>query len=599
MTSARKVSRSVHDLFGDFSDFSLGDSKMEAIRNLGISRSLTKMTANQSRFLKRNQIEERNLFPKESPFLRGGPRPSSSSRPLTTTSQTRASAALLRLAQIETKIRNRQAQRGLSDTDSDLKTLDASLPKGLAEVPTRSTAEPSSQKYAHETPASESQVQSGSGCRFLKKKEPPKATAQEARLGKEPNLLTPQLEDPVKTLDSPDSDEEEMTALLGSLMESSRERETRGNQCFTSLKISEKTQVKVFSTPGSRGPASGTSVRSGKSGRTKLRSSPRRSNTRPTESLSEPYSDSLNDFRLHILSLEDLAPAMCEKSDLEEEGEGARWVQPSHPSSQAEGTAQQGWPTCTRASSAVLLDSKQGPLTESEVSERLSTTSSTPSSPPPSQVAPASSESSASWEGQQSLPTESLAYSEDFEASPVLTASETTGSSQVSLDRTSETLSESSSWERNRPPQTTKGSRKWDQEVTRVVVKETAVQTLDPAFTYRWSEVAGVAAISPALGGTYVDPTPVASHVVSADAIEALTAHSPAMLVLNDLLRRQLTLTQQFLEANRHLHTSLLASLDQDSFHYHTLEEAKEYIRCHKPAPLTLEDALEQVRKEP
>ncbi|KAB1259125.1 uncharacterized protein Cadr_000025570, partial [Camelus dromedarius] len=282
--------------------------------------------------------------------------------------------------------------------------------------------------------------------------------------------------------------------------------------------------------------------------------------------LSDVESDlqtSEGNFRINILSLDDLAPAVSEKSDLELEKGG------------------QGEKASSKSPWA------GDPASGSEISERLSERSAS------------GTEGLGSASQEPAASAGSSAYSEDFEESPSPTASESLAHSEGSPDRTLATLSEFSvSLKTDLPPPTPKSQKKRARAVTRVVVRETAVQTLGPAFTYEWSEAAGVAAIGPALGGTYVDPTPITSHVVSADTIEALTAHSPAACALNDVLKQQLSLTQQFIEASRHLHASLLRSLDQDSFHYHTLEETKEYIRQHRPAPLTMEEALEEAKKE-
>ncbi|XP_027942873.1 uncharacterized protein C19orf44 homolog isoform X2 [Eumetopias jubatus] len=629
MASIRRTGHPARNVFGDFSDISLEDSKMEEIRTLKISRSLTKIAPAHSRFLKGNQTVgvEHSLL-REKAVVEGGHK-LSSGRPPTTASKLRASAALTKLAQIETKIMNRKAKMDLSDMESDLKTSEDSLPERTDTVLPRSTVKLSphsldetSQKQAWEVSMAESNARNGRVSRFLKRREPRvENTFPKAHFGKERNFQTPKEKKPTRKLDSPDSDEEEMKELLGSLLESPREKETYTNRCFGSPKVSEKEQTKLSSDqiptrprilslpseelsspksfrtsplPASQSadgtlrsvrsrahssqthtsgdtaaptaplPITGTSPESASMVRHDKSSSPGRSEAGPCdESLSEAADDSLNDFRINLLSLDDLAPAVSENSDLEQKKEGQR----EKASSQS-----------PRAG---------GPPTGSEVSECLS-------EPSVSSAGPEGASSPRPKSQEPTASTVSSAYSEDFE-----TASESRVHSEESPDRTPDTLSDfSASLQPDLPLPTLKPWKKQVRDVTRVLMKETAVQTLEPAFTYQWAEGAGIAAIGPALGGAYVDPVPIASHVVSADSIEALTAYSPAVLALNDMLKQQLSLTQQFVEASRHLHGSLLQSLDRDSFHYHTLEETKQYIRHHRPAPLSMEDALEEVKKE-
>ncbi|KAL2763329.1 uncharacterized protein WCI35_028777 [Daubentonia madagascariensis] len=503
MALGRKGSRPVCNIFGDFSDISLDDSKMEEIRNLKIGRSLTKIAPSHSRFLKRNQsMGEKHLLLNENTILGSGPR-LASGRPPTTASKVRANAALTKLAQIESRIMNRKVQMNLSDTDSDAKTTDAGLSKRADEMPPRRTVELSSQntgktsqKQARELPITESNAQNSKITRFLKKKEPPVANiSPEAPVGKERTFQTPKYKEHARKFDSPDSDEEEMKALLGSLMESSSVEKTSTNQGFTSAKVSEKEQIQLFSKESAQ--------------REKLSS----------KKLSRAKASARQDT--------------------------PRRAQARSSASQAKATS---------------VDGDEGLPTESEISEHLSASS----------ASAAQQDCASSMRSSSEAPTVSTVnstYSEDFETSPSPMASEPTAHSKESLDRTLDSLSEcSSSLKTDLVPQTPKSQKKWGRGVTRVLVKETAVQTPDPAFAYQWTK--------------------------------ALTAYSPAVLALNDMLKQQLSLTQQFIEASRHLHVSLLQSLDGDSFHYHTLEEAKEYIRCHRPTPLTMEDALKEVKEE-
>ncbi|TRZ03304.1 hypothetical protein DNTS_027473 [Danionella cerebrum] len=123
-------------------------------------------------------------------------------------------------------------------------------------------------------------------------------------------------------------------------------------------------------------------------------------------------------------------------------------------------------------------------------------------------------------------------------------------------------------------------------------VKEAAVQTQEDAFTNAWSS--GNATIGPSLGMKYTDPTPIASHTVSTEALETLTSYSPSILALNDMLRQQLSLTRAFIDSTRRHYNSVINSLDQADYKYTTLQETKEFIRAHRMLKMRLEDALEE-----
>ncbi|XP_035509018.1 uncharacterized protein C19orf44 homolog [Morone saxatilis] len=130
---------------------------------------------------------------------------------------------------------------------------------------------------------------------------------------------------------------------------------------------------------------------------------------------------------------------------------------------------------------------------------------------------------------------------------------------------------------------------------TRKVLKEAAVQTQSNPLVHTWP---GVATVGPAVGMTYMDPSPVLTHTLSAEMVQALSTFNPAVFALNELLKQQLAMTRRFIESSRHLHSSLVKSLEPPNYRYTTLEDTKEYIRKHRPPKLTMEEALEEVLQE-
>ncbi|XP_023284990.1 uncharacterized protein C19orf44 homolog isoform X2 [Seriola lalandi dorsalis] len=142
----------------------------------------------------------------------------------------------------------------------------------------------------------------------------------------------------------------------------------------------------------------------------------------------------------------------------------------------------------------------------------------------------------------------------------------------------------------------TLGHKSNRRDLARKVLKEAAVQTQPDTMANTWST--GMASFQPPLGMTYMNPTPVAAHSLSAETVEALSSFNPAVFVLNDMLKQQLAMTRRFIESSRQLHSCLVQSLEPPNYRYTTLEDTKEYIRKHRPPKLTMEEALEEVLQE-
>jgi len=74
-----------------------------------------------------------------------------------------------------------------------------------------------------------------------------------------------------------------------------------------------------------------------------------------------------------------------------------------------------------------------------------------------------------------------------------------------------------------------------------------------------------------------------------------MTAYSPSMLALNDMLRSQLIITRQLMENQKTLIDNLTASLNP-RYQYTTLEDTRKYIREHRPKIFTLEEVQKKTR---
>lgn len=185
-------------------------------------------------------------------------------------------------------------------------------------------------------------------------------------------------------------------------------------------------------------------------------------------------------------------------------------------------------------------------------------------------------------------------YSEDFASETLSVAKEDSDRSShyrysdEDQTETSVTLSDASS----RPHRPT-AERK-------LVVEQKSVEiqtALPSGLNYQWMSHTGVSVMGPSYGLAGVDPTPIASTVISADALETLTSYSPATLAIHDMLKQQIELIKQFASAHQRLYHSLSSSNEPD-YKYTTLEGTKSIIKKHSRPRLTMKQALKMVDEE-
>ncbi|KAM8960483.1 uncharacterized protein RCH25_036192 [Pelodytes ibericus] len=269
-------------------------------------------------------------------------------------------------------------------------------------------------------------------------------------------------------------------------------------------------------------------------------------------------SASANDFRLNILSLEELSPSADRQ-------EGSGWKSVNEKPAEQDLLLPNGHLLPNRTplqKKSGKLFIKQKSTTDEESASEVQTESNESSEISEHVSKDLSSSSSEHSVGRYDNNTAESVYSEDFEHSFNTTTSD--------KDRKSDTNNSLHS-----------KSLHHKKHNGKVPMKEKAVQTSEAGFTYYWPH--GGSSFGHDAAPIYMEPVSIAGHVVSPEIIDALTSYNPMALALNDMLKQQVQRIQSFVDMARQQYLSTLSSLESEMYHYTTLEDTKEYIKNQKP----------------
>ncbi|XP_068127386.1 uncharacterized protein C19orf44 homolog isoform X2 [Hyperolius riggenbachi] len=592
-TSALKLS---HPSIADLSDLSLSEQESEKYKR---TVSPQQSTGTQSRFLKKKGLPGQE-------DTEGSVKPASEAAklplPQPVPTRTPTSAALRRLAEFESRHRSRKLELDISENDSDLRT---------------SEERPYSNRSSSDF--------STRGHQFLKKKvnikepEPVGQVYGAIRRGKSAESKVGDVE----------SEEEEIRHLIGSSAEYS-ENDDRWRKVpkpprtpsppsrptsrrnlhrsptalgFISPRRPPSCLPSRTPSPPSHGtpryprrthsltrfgsPSPSASVRSsltnssprarlGRRSRTPLS---QRSDLKSLDELfsraDDPSTSSSNDFKLNIMSLDELVPAI----DTDEPGEKKAIKEKPVKKKKSPSTEHkkeshhEDGRAFRRPKSSSDEDSAPEVHTETFKSE-------VPKSRRKALSRSSSEESLQEWPNKTTVQS---SYSEDFEDS---VPSETRQSPESDSQSYSKSISSeySISTSHSHPHSNQKPQKKRVHKIQRVNVRDTSVQTNDAAFTYHWPQGIGSIDLAPVGTSILVEPVSLANHVVSPGIIEAMTTYSPAALALNDMLKQQVFLTRSFVDMARQLYLSTMKSLDCEMYQYTTLEDTQKYIEQQKSA---------------